>query len=193
MIEPLFGLIQAIRVQYLNPTRDWPETAFTRLEYDLRSGRLNGIAADTPIDTARVFGKADWFSGGPDLDYRRLGLQIGCFDGTICNFRVILQPASRHSRRDRAFQTADFTLIAPSGKTCRLWGNTSEQDLLALLGTPFETGPIVGDRVHTFIVNGTCIDSYHDEITGQLLELILTLQDSKAGVGPDGEPRERSA
>ncbi|HKQ57314.1 MAG TPA: hypothetical protein VJY35_05565 [Candidatus Eisenbacteria bacterium] len=195
-ISMLFGLISAIRVRYFNPTRDWPECTFTRLEYDLRTGRLNGLAPDGPIDGARVFGKADWFSGraeSPDFDYRRLGLQIGCYTGTICNFRVILQPASRHGARDRAFQAADFTLIAPNGKTCRLWGNTSEQDLIALLGAPIETGPIVNDRVHTFSVNGTSIDSHHDEITGQLLELTLTLEDPMVDVGPDGEPREHTA
>lgn len=203
MVDNLFAVLmhvaQSARVRLFNPTRDWPERAVSRLEYDMRTHRLNGIPGEAPVELAKQFGRADWFSGGadsPELDYRQLGLQVTCWEGVIASFRVILQPTSRHSRRDRAFQAADLTLIAPNGTSCRLWGNTTEEDLIAMLGTPFETGPIGEDRVHTFLVEGNHIDSYHDAITGQLLELELVPDDRpwpSASQPPEDEPLERSA
>jgi len=172
----LIHLAQAARVRFTNPTHEWPPCAVSRLEYDMRTRCLNGVPFEAPIDFAKVFGKADWFSGSdesPDLDYHKLGLQIGCHEGTISNFRAVLRPENRRTARDRGFRAADLTLIGLNGAHCRLWGNSTEDDLVALLGSPIATLPIGEERVHTFVVERNHIESYHDAITGVLLDIDL--------------------
>ena len=195
ILSPIIQLVLSARVRLFNPTRDWPAATVSRLEYDMRSHCLNGIPVGAPIAAAHPLGRADWFAGGaenPDLDYRPLGVQVECFDDVITSFRVILRPESRHSDRDRAFKAADLTLVAPNGSRSRLTGRTTEADLVAILGTPVETGPVAGDRVHTFVTAGNFIDSFHDPATGELLEISLGLSASEASAYEGQEPDEDS-
>jgi hypothetical protein len=161
-----------------DPTRDWPAGTVSALEFDEASGRLNGIALDAPISAAMALGPADAASGGrddADLDYHTLGLQVGCFEGVVVHFRVIVDPVTRASAGERAFQPGELTLRT-GGRTLRLTRQTTEQDLIAQLGPPVETGPVVGDRVHTFLLERSMIDTYHDTASGRLLELTVCLK-----------------
>jgi len=165
-----------------DPTRDWPARAVSALEVDAATGSLSGMALDAPIPAAMVLGPADATSGGsddPELDYHALGLQVCCFEGVIVHFRVIMDPATRSSERERAFQAGELTLRA-DGRTLRLTSRTTEKDLIAELGSPFETGRIVDDRVHTFLVERIMIDTYHDASTGRLVELEVCLMAADA-------------
>ena len=198
-VEWMVHLVRATRARFSNPTRGWPPCAVSRLEYDMRLRRLNGIPFEAPIGAAKVFGRTHLFSGGDerlDLDYRKLGLQIGCYEGAITSFRAVLRPENRRSARDRGFRAADLTLIGLNGSRCRLWGNTTEEDLVALLGSPIATLPIGAERVHTFVVERNHIESYHDAITGLLLDIDLHPATQSAMpliAAPEDEGLERSA
>lgn len=188
----MMGFMRDARGRSVDPTREWPAAAVSALEFDAESGRLNGIPLDAPIPAAVVLGRADGCSGGaedPELDYRALGLQVQCYEGVITSFRVIVDPARRESDRDRAFQAGELTLRT-RGRSLRLTGATTEADLAAGLGPPVETGPVAGDRVHTFTPGRSLIETYHDPATGRLLELTLCLHadESAQAAGGDADP-----
>jgi hypothetical protein len=171
-------LIELANVLFANPTRGWPRCTMSRLEYNLASRSLNGIQVESPSDQARVFGPADWFTGKDDdlhLDYRRLGLQVECFDGVITSFRAILLPQLRPSGRDHAFRPADLTLTGFSGSDLTLSSQTTDRDLSAALGAPIETTWVGADRWHAFVAHGNLIESYHDKLSGSLLEIVFGL------------------
>jgi hypothetical protein len=177
LIEKLVQLAQSIRVRLQNPTRGLPVSTFKGLAYDLRTLSLNGVPLEASFSAAAPFGKADWFSGidDPDLDYRALGLQIGSFQGTIGSFRMIVDPAACSEARERAFRPAILSLSMPGGARLEISNRTREEDLIAALGAPDESGPIAGAKVHTFVVAGQRVDTYHDPATGRLRELTICL------------------
>jgi len=165
-------------VLFANPTRGWPACTMTALEYDLRSGSMNGIRVESPSDHARSFGRADWFTGKDEdlhLDYRRLGLQVECFDGVITSFRVVLRPDTRPATRDQKFRPAALTLIDRLGEAIRFSALTTNRDLAERLGAPIETDRVGEDRWHAFRVGSNLIESYHDLRSGQLLEIVFGL------------------
>ncbi|HKQ57313.1 MAG TPA: hypothetical protein VJY35_05560 [Candidatus Eisenbacteria bacterium] len=170
-------LVQDILVRLQNPTRDLPATTFRALAYDLRNRSLNGVPLDASFSVAAPFGKADWFSGmdDPDLDYRALGLQIGTFQGLVASFRIIVDPAACGDPRERAFRPGALSLSMPGGGQLEISNRTREEDLIAALGAPAETGSIVGAKVHSFVVAGQRIDSYHHPSSGRLRELTICL------------------
>jgi hypothetical protein len=51
----------------------------------------------------------------------------------------------------------------------------AQDSLIELFGLPFETGPVVDDRVHTFIVGGNSINTYHAQESGRFVEVTLAL------------------
>lgn len=171
-------MIELTNVLFANPTRGWPRCTMSRLEYDLAAKSLNGIQVESPSDHARAFGPADWFTGKDDdlhLDYRRLGLQVECFDGVITSFRAILLPPLRLTGRDQAFRPADLTLTGISGSDLKLSSRTTDRDLSAALGSPIETAWVGSDRWHAFLAHGNLIESYHDKLSGALLEIVFGL------------------
>src|SRR5262252_2208754 len=120
------GLVQR------DPSREWPAGNISWLELDAWSGRLNGVPLEAPVASAQPFGPADQCSGGAgdfDLDYRALGLQVCCFEGSIVHFRVITAPAGRDTPRDRAFQVGELQLRT-GGRTLQLTGGLSEKDVM---------------------------------------------------------------
>jgi hypothetical protein len=179
LIAKLVDLVQRVRVRMQNPTRDLPVSTFKGLAYDLRSRSLNGVPLDASFSAAAPFGKADWFSGldDPNLDYRALGLQIGTFQGLVASFRMIVDPAACGDARERAFRPAALSLSMPGGAQLEISNRTREEDLIAALGAPVETVSIVGSKVHSFLVAGQRVDSYHHPASGRLRELTICLSD----------------
>lgn len=182
IVNRVINFVRKAQGQLADPTRDWPTVSIAGLEFDTASGRLNGVALDEPISAAMALGRADSCSGGAqdfELDYRAVGLQVEAYEGTLTSFRIIVDPARRDSDRDRAFQPGILTLRV-GGRSLRLTRDTTETDLIAALGSPIETGPIAGDRVHTFVLERSVVDTYHDPATGRLQELELGLRDESA-------------
>ena len=177
LIEKLTSFFQTVRVRLQNPTRDLPVSTFKGLAYDLRTRTLNGVALEASFAAAAPFGRADWFSGldDPDLDYRALGLQIGTFQGMVASYRVIVDPAACGDARERAFRPAALSLSTPGGARLEISSRTREEDLIAALGAPVETGAIIGAKVHSFVVAGQRIDSFHHPASGRLRELTICL------------------
>jgi hypothetical protein len=128
------------------------------------------------LEALRTFGLADWFSRhgeGLDLYYYRLGLIVGLWQDEITSFEVILDPQLCPDRDWHPFTPAGLTILTPAELRRDLSRTTSEQEILGLLGAPFETGPVVGQRVHAFITAGNFIDTYHDPDTGRLVRVEL--------------------
>jgi hypothetical protein len=100
---------------------------------------------------------------------------VECYEECIVEFRVIMDPASRGSREHRKFKPAQLSLKGLDGSLHILSRETTEQAVMALFGRPDESGPVGEDRVHTFILGGNFIDTYHSPVSGRLMELTLSL------------------
>jgi hypothetical protein len=173
----LFRAVDHLRVRYWNPTREWPASSITQLSYDMRRRALCGVPVDAHFEALRTFGLADWFSRheeGLDLYYYRLGLIVGLFQDQITSFEVILDPQLCPDRDWHPLKPGRLTILTPAELRRDLSRTTSEQEILGLLGAPFETGPVIGQRVHTFITAGNFIDTYHDPDTGRLVRVELS-------------------
>jgi hypothetical protein len=161
-----------------NPTRRWPPCSVSELTFELAAHRLCGVPIGASLAEARVFGPADRLVGVPPeygLLYYKLGLEVDRFEGRIVNFRIVMDPASRALYWERRCTPARLLLRMLDGSRHVLSRETSEASLLELFGRPLETGPVGGDRVHSFRVDGNFIDSYHATDSGRLVELTLCL------------------
>jgi hypothetical protein len=172
----LFRAMDRLWVRYWTPTRHWPAGSVTRLSYDLRHRALCGVPIDAHLEALRSFGPADWFSRhgeGLDLYYYRFGLVVGLWQGHITSFEVILDP---HANPEpwHSFTPGRLTILTLADLRRDLTRTTGQQEVLALLGRPFKTGPVAGQRVHTFITAGNFIDTYHDPNTGRLVRIELS-------------------
>jgi hypothetical protein len=178
MTDPIgqlvYRLVDRFRVRYWNPTRDWPATALSQLSYDMRHCALNGFRVDARFEVLRPLGSADWFSrSGPSLDlyYYRLGLIVGLWDKQVTSFEVIVDPKQCPDRAAHSFAPGRVTLVTLTERRRDLTRTTTEAEVLDLLGAPAETGPVLDQRVHTFIAAGNFIDTYHDPSTGRLVRI----------------------
>jgi hypothetical protein len=147
----------------------------SRLELDAHKARMNGVALESSAQSAVTFGPASQILGtksDPVLGYPGLGLEVECYQELIVGFRVIMDPRSRGDLY-RRWQPAVLDLRSPNGASHVLSPDTHERQMFALLGRPVETGPVVGDRVHTFVVRRCLILSFHAPDTGLLTELLI--------------------
>jgi hypothetical protein len=99
---------------------------------------------------------------------------LGPWQGEITSFEVILDPKLCPDRDWHPSTPGRLTILTPAELRRDLSRTTSEQEVLGLLGIPFETGPVIGQRVHTFITAGNFIDTYHDPDTGRLVRIELS-------------------
>ncbi len=173
----LFRAVDRLRVRYWNPTRAWPLGSVTQLSYDMRRRALCGVSVDAHLEALRTFGLADWFSRHEEvlhLYYYRLGLVVGLWQDEITSFEVILDPQLCPDLDWHPFTPGRLTIVTPAELRRDLSRTTSEQETLGLLGAPSETGPVMGQRVHTFITAGNSIDTCHDPDTGRLVRVELS-------------------
>ena len=169
----IYGAVDRIRVRLGNPTRRWATSAVTSLLYDMQFQSLNGVRVDVELQALRPFGRADWFItlAGLDLYYYRLGLIVGMFEGRVTSFEVILDPDKCPDHAGHPFAPGRVTVRTPSGQTRDFTRSTGQHEVLQFLGTPTETGPVIGQTVHTFIETGNFIDTYHEPNTGRLVRV----------------------
>ena len=174
----LVELMAWTRKRFFNPTRQWPVRQVSRLVFDLTGHTLCGVRIGAPIAEARAFGPADRIIGpssAPDLLYYSLGLHLECFEGSIVGVRLIMDPRSRDISWDRCFTPASLVLQTADDSVHTVSRQTCEKDLFVLFGQPAETGPVCSDRVHTFVVEGNVVDSFHAPTSGLLTELTITI------------------
>jgi hypothetical protein len=172
----LFRALGRLKTRYRSPTRSWPPTAVPHLFYDMGTRALCGVPVDAPLEALKCFGPADWFYGNNedlDLYYYQLGLIVGLWQGEIVSFEVLLHPELCPGRAWHPFAAGRLTLCSAADVQRDPTGTTSEREVLSLLGAPAETGPIQGQRVHSFIVAGNFIDTYHDPESGRLVRIEL--------------------
>jgi hypothetical protein len=181
----LFRAVDHFRVRYRSPTRSWPPGFLRHLSFDMRDRALSGVPLDARLDTLKSFGPADWFRGDEEsleLYYYRLGLIVSLWHGDIVSFEILLDPELCPDRSWHPFVAGRLTLLTPAELRRDLTRTTNEREVLGLLGVPTETGPVLGQRVHTFITAGNFIDTYHDPETGRLVRIELS------EAGPDSAP-----
>ena len=189
-LRRLFGWI---RWRFFNPTREWPARAITRLDFDVDQCRLNGIALDAPWQDLKVFGPADEVAfplsrkDGPDLSFHAIGLAIESYQGRIVTASVITDGSSRPGGRHKRMRPGALTITGLHLPPYEITKATHEQDLFRLFGMPVETGPIVGEPMHTFAVKRSFVNTYHDPSTGHVREVLVSERGDKnvtQGPGP---------
>jgi hypothetical protein len=134
------------------------------------------VPLDAPLEALKSFGPADWFDGDNEdlgLYYYQLGLIVGLWQGEIVSFEVLLDPRLCPDRAWHPFAAGRLTMRSTAELPRDFTATTSEREVLSLLGAPSETGPIQGQRVHTFIVAGNFIDTYHDPESRRLVRIEL--------------------
>lgn len=179
------------RLRFSNPTRQWPLRTVSWLLFDMTTHALNGVSIEAPLSSARVFGPAEGIGPWEDtsLLYYSLGLQVDSGEGHIVSFRIVMDPSRRTSPSDRRFSPATLEITTRGGIHRTLSRDTHERELFGLFGPPVETGPVLDERTHTFLVDGNFIDTFHDQESGCLVEMELgvTAGASKAPVEPRPE------
>jgi hypothetical protein len=173
----LFRAVDHFRVRYWNPTRDWPASSISQLSYDMRERGSCGVAVDARLEALKSFGAADWFSRygeGLDLYYYRLGLVVGLWRDHITSFEVILDPQLCPDYAWHAFAPGRLKICTLENVRRDLTRTTGEGEVLTLLGVPSETGPVLNQRVHTFITAENFIHTYHHPDTGRLVRIELS-------------------
>lgn len=182
MLNPVtYALAECLawgRRQFRNPTKRWPPCSITELTFELSTHSLCGVRIDAPLGEASAFGPADRLLGVPpwyDLLYFGLGLQVDQFEAGIVGFRILVDPESRSHRWERRCVPARLQVQMLDGSRQVLSRDTSEEAMLGVFGSPLETGPVCGDRVHTFRAGGALIGSHHEPKSGRLVELTICL------------------
>jgi hypothetical protein len=180
MLNPVsYALIECLawgRRQFRNPTKGWPPRRVTELIFDVAARSLSEVRIDAPVHAARMFGPADRLTGvSPDYDllYYALGLEIGQFRGNIASFRLLTEPTTRVSYWERRCMPARLQVQGTDGSRHVLSQETTEASVLRFFGNPLETGPVAGERVHSFRVGGNLFDTHHDQESSRLVELTI--------------------
>jgi hypothetical protein len=178
-VDPSFDEILFLKARswvlrrFFNPTRGWPPRRVQRLEFTPAEASLNGIPLGAPIDAAEALGPVDDLTPrvvGPSFVYDELGLVVGCRDGKIRDFRVIMDPASRE-QWVRRVRPGVLTVRMPDGSSHRVSRDTSEHTLFALFGAPTYSGTMADDWSYTFRVGPQEFHTFHDPGSHALVEI----------------------
>jgi len=141
---------------------------------------LNGIRLDAPWQELKVFGPADAIESGvtrldgPDLSFHALGLKIESYEGRVVSAAVVTDGSARPDGRHRRMASGRLTVVGSGLPASEITKETHERDLFSMFGAPVETGPIVGEPVHTFAVKCAFVLTFHDPATGYVREVLLT-------------------
>jgi hypothetical protein len=143
------------------------------LSFDSRERALNGVALGAPFEHLRPLGRASWvsrISEDVDLYYYGLGLVVGVSKDRVSSFEIVFDPARSH-RSWHPLTAGRLALKAPDEKWWDLTEATTDTEIFALFGAPFDTGPVGDQPMHSFKVFGVIIDTTHDVHTGTLVSI----------------------